>query len=347
MAAAADAGPFNVSGNRVARLVGTNVTSFTKVFMNQGYDTLYARWYQKWEPGGSIPQHHGSGFLASINHDLGNIGRAGYRPDGSWYRTWFEQYNNGYPYLYTYYRGMRMDCPNPNGSCYGDHIPCNPASVGAGYCNSIPEYNGTPPRWVADQWYCVELMVIGGNPSTTGSGATGTLDFWIDGVEYGPWRNFWFRTSANVKLTCFSFMFYMHDYVSNGCRYDDLVISTKRVGVGGRVTTSKDLTGQTPIRENSGASPSKAMQGDAIQVSGQGERNIRYAVSQPCRVRMSIYNNKGELVRVLADEDKGAGNYQIQWNGKDLHGEVALGGIYLCRLMADDRAFTKKIMWMP
>ena len=235
----ADTGPFARAGNNVLRLYvaptlsGANA-NVIKTFT--GAQKVYARWYQKWETGYDFSAlNHGSGLNAGYRWDYG---RSGDRPDGTdWFSSWLEPNATGDTsdfgrlYFYTYYRGMYMDCANPVGSCWGDHLPC---MIGPNYCTKAPVR--VPPPWPpvtqTNRWYCLEVMLDGGTPTPTQTGANGAQDFWIDGVEYGPWTSLWHRTTAtamNVNLLALN-TFYHTAHAGVGVRYDNVVVSTSRIG---------------------------------------------------------------------------------------------------------------------
>ncbi len=231
-----DAGPFNSAGNHAARLLvapGQGGADLVKVLPGQN-DKLYARWYQYWEPGYdfTVP-NHGGGLHAG---DRSWLGHSDTRPTGAdWFSTWIEPINNtgnvGRMNLYSYYRGMYMDCANPNGACWGDHFPC---MVGSAYCtNPAHAPPPTPPQMQAGRWYCIEVMLDGGTPTPTQSGANGQQDFWIDGVELGPWTDLWHRTTSNLHIGILWLNTFFHGTHANvGVRYDNVVVSSDRIGCG-------------------------------------------------------------------------------------------------------------------
>jgi hypothetical protein len=61
-------------------------------------------------------------------------------------------------------------------------------------------------------------------------------------------------------------------------------------------------------------------------------------------VSLRIYNIRGQLVRLLVDEDKEPGAYRIIWDGKDNHGQQVASGIYLYRITAGDFKQTRKMV---
>jgi hypothetical protein len=226
----AEPGPSGAANNHVMRLrvpPGRGGADLVKVLPSQ-HDKLYARWYIKWEKGYDFSAgNHGSGLHAG-DRDL--LGRSDYRPHGDdWYTAWVEPLATKQLNIYTYYRGMYMDCSDPDGSCWGDHFPC---MVGALYCTNpahLPRVQ--PPVLQDDTWYCIELMIDGGSAVTSAGAADGVLDFWVDNVEIGPWDKMWFRTDANLKLSILWLNLFHHaDHSVEGVMLDNVVVSTSRVG---------------------------------------------------------------------------------------------------------------------
>jgi len=70
---------------------------------------------------------------------------------------------------------------------------------------------------------------------------------------------------------------------------------------------------------------------------------IEYALPVPSRVELKIFNILGQAVRTLVDEEKGAGYYQVVWDGTDEVGRSVSSGIYLYQIKAGDFVETKKM----
>jgi hypothetical protein len=209
---------------------GRNGVDLVKVLPSK-HDRLYARWYIKYEAGFDFSApNHGGGLFAG---DRSFLGQSDNRPNGDDFFTgWVEHVMDPPRYnIYSYYRGMYMDCANPQGSCWGDHFPCM-VDEGQNYCtNPAHRETVTPPTLVDDRWTCVEMLMDGGTPSSTGSQADGELDFWVDGVQVGPWNDLWFRTTADVKLTILWLSLFHHgDHSVEGVMYDNVIVSTERIG---------------------------------------------------------------------------------------------------------------------
>jgi hypothetical protein len=70
---------------------------------------------------------------------------------------------------------------------------------------------------------------------------------------------------------------------------------------------------------------------------------IEYALPKPAMVELRIFNILGQAVRTLVNEEKGAGYYQVVWDGKDEVGRTVSTGIYLYQIKAGDFVETKKM----
>lgn len=61
---------------------------------------------------------------------------------------------------------------------------------------------------------------------------------------------------------------------------------------------------------------------------------IRFELSEPVHVTLTIYNLLGRKIRVLVDETHGPGRYAPTWNGMDGDGRAVPSGVYLYRMTA-------------
>jgi len=241
-----DPGPCNDPGNTVMRLradPGRGGADLVKELPTQ-HDKLYARWYVKWEPGYDFSaDNHGGGLHAGARN---NLGRSDYRPQGNdWFSTWFEPLAGNdanlqaRPNLYTYYRGMYIDCANPQGSCWGDHFPC---MFSDNYCEK-DEHKGMSPKLENDVWYCIEVMLDGGTPVQNDADADGVQNFWIDGVEQGPFEHLWHRTTANLKVSILWLSMWHHgEHSVEGLMLDNVVVSENRIGCLGAPPPTEQCT---------------------------------------------------------------------------------------------------------
>jgi hypothetical protein len=238
-------GPFGRPGNTVMRLrapEGRGGADLVKV-LPETYDRLYARWYVMWEPGYDFNAlGHGSGLFAGERDLMGN---SGYRPDGTdrFLATLEPRIDEHRLNFYAYYPGMYQDCVDPDGSCWGDSFPCLNDN-GESYCTEPQHRPGPlPPVLETGRWYNLEMLLDGGTPSIDGSVSDGILNLWIDGVEYGPWDDLWFRSTPDLKISILNLRLWHHgEHSVEGLLLDEVVLSTQRIG-NAPVPTSQESLG--------------------------------------------------------------------------------------------------------
>jgi len=73
---------------------------------------------------------------------------------------------------------------------------------------------------------------------------------------------------------------------------------------------------------------------------------IKYSVYESGNVQLRIYNELGELVRTLINEWKPAGDYFVQWDGKDEKGNTLPSGRYFYELQSENFRSVKKIVFI-
>lgn len=71
---------------------------------------------------------------------------------------------------------------------------------------------------------------------------------------------------------------------------------------------------------------------------------IRYSLPQATNVKLSIYNSTGKKIADLVNTYQHAGNFEINWDGKNKEGQRVASGIYFYRIQAGNFAQTKKMM---
>ncbi len=71
---------------------------------------------------------------------------------------------------------------------------------------------------------------------------------------------------------------------------------------------------------------------------------ISFNVPVNSKVKLAIYNIKGELVNILADREYAPGKYEAFWSGRDDSGRKVSSGIYLYRLTAGNFVQTKRMI---
>jgi len=169
-------------------------------------DTVYLRWYRKYEEGYQWTQHKMPGVYATAPGYPG--GGAGEKPDG------YDKYScklfvdwEARPAFYSYH-------PDQAGG-YGDHFPQN---------------IGEPVVLETERWYCFEMML----QSNTAGEHDGELKMWIDGVLKGHVTGLRFRETDILKINEFTHSAYVGGtWVSERDQKlweDNLVIATEYIG---------------------------------------------------------------------------------------------------------------------
>jgi len=71
---------------------------------------------------------------------------------------------------------------------------------------------------------------------------------------------------------------------------------------------------------------------------------LEYILPQASKVRLSVFDISGTIVRTLVNRQESAGNKQVYWNGKDDFGKNVSGGIYLYRIETEEYIATRKML---
>ena len=71
---------------------------------------------------------------------------------------------------------------------------------------------------------------------------------------------------------------------------------------------------------------------------------VSFSLKEKGHVSMRVYDVSGRLVRVLVDEEREAGAYEVMWDGMNNGGRSTASGIYFCRMEADDYQRTVKMV---
>ena len=70
---------------------------------------------------------------------------------------------------------------------------------------------------------------------------------------------------------------------------------------------------------------------------------IKYCIAYKTKVRLTVFNSKGDLMEKLVDEEKEAGTYKIEFNMNLSNRQLAKGN-YLYRLEAGNYTSNKEML---
>jgi len=73
---------------------------------------------------------------------------------------------------------------------------------------------------------------------------------------------------------------------------------------------------------------------------------IAYDLPEAADVRLQIYDLMGRNINTLVNQNQPAGRHFITWNANDFSGNQVSAGVYLYRLQAGDKIFTRKMILM-
>jgi pectin methylesterase-like acyl-CoA thioesterase len=76
------------------------------------------------------------------------------------------------------------------------------------------------------------------------------------------------------------------------------------------------------------------------------ETTISYSIAKAAKVKLDIYNLKGQLVKTLVNKELNAGSHSVNWDGKDMNDRSVSSGVYFYRLTTPDFTQSKKMIMM-
>jgi hypothetical protein len=74
------------------------------------------------------------------------------------------------------------------------------------------------------------------------------------------------------------------------------------------------------------------------------ETRITFSLKEDMQVRIAVSNLQGQIIKVLANREYQAGNYEIRWDGTDGTGLEVPSGIYLLKLETDKGVDFRKLL---
>jgi hypothetical protein len=72
--------------------------------------------------------------------------------------------------------------------------------------------------------------------------------------------------------------------------------------------------------------------------------DIQFAIADPDRIKLEIYDITGRKVKTLIDSHCSAGTHEVRWDGVNENGQPASAGMYLYRLSTSDKDLVKKMV---
>jgi hypothetical protein len=295
----------------------------------EGYDSLYARFYVKFEANHSNVHHfvHMGGYYPPTTWPQGG---AGSRPVGNErFTTGIEPIGDKWSWdFYTYWMHMR-GYADPNYFWGNTFHPDPPALINRG------------------EWICVELMMKVNDPIDSYNGEQA---FWVNGEKiyhlgegfpngYWIWDNFYphpdssafegfqWRNDDKLKLNFFWLLYYMTGETDHTDKvyFDDVVVSTDYIGP---IVTSAD----EPRLYNN-------IKAEAYPNPFTNSTTIKYDVKKQGNVRIDIYNALGNKVSTVVKEYQDIGEHSVVFDADHFE-----SGLYYYTIQTGERTNKGKMV---
>lgn len=203
--------------------------------LGQGYDTLYLRYYGKFDPSCSTVHHYSwvGGHNPPTTYPWP---RAGQKPSGTThFSTGIEPFQNEWQWdYYTYWQDMGCWGSDTSSQCHGNRFL----------------YNAPRPAAERGEWFSWELMV---KVNTPASSSNGEQAFWIDGEKFGhmgqgfpnitrtadkwtpdpdgsPFPGFRWRSTEDLKINYIWLENYLSEDTVCSANFDHVVAATEYIG---------------------------------------------------------------------------------------------------------------------
>jgi uncharacterized repeat protein (TIGR02543 family) len=84
--------------------------------------------------------------------------------------------------------------------------------------------------------------------------------------------------------------------------------------------------------------------GDAYPNPSYDKTTFTYQLVRECKVRLEIFNVRGDLVKVLVNQNMPEGSHEIEWGNQTASGNKAKAGFYFIKLSFSDFSQTKQLI---
>ena len=100
------------------------------------------------------------------------------------------------------------------------------------------------------------------------------------------------------------------------------------------------------VKPEIGMAAQSATLGHAYPNPFNPSTNLVFRLAQESDVALAIYDARGRLVRSLRSDRYPAGEYRVQWSGRNSSGQVVASGIYFARLVAAGDVQVQRLVLM-
>jgi len=110
-----------------------------------------------------------------------------------------------------------------------------------------------------------------------------------------------------------------------------------------RPRTTSDMNWPGDLAVEEGAELGMALE-PSVPNPARGITTVWYSLARPADVSLKIMSVSGQLVRTLSSGRTSAGRHSATWDGRTGTGGEARAGVYFCRLFANGRSVTRKVV---
>ncbi|MBT6146651.1 MAG: T9SS type A sorting domain-containing protein, partial [Gemmatimonadetes bacterium] len=105
----------------------------------------------------------------------------------------------------------------------------------------------------------------------------------------------------------------------------------------------RHVAAATAILEASAETPDAFDLSDAYPNPFNPETTIRFQLPTAEQFKITVYNENGQAVRTLADQQLGPGTFDITWDGTDDSGRQVASGMYMYLIEGPNLRTHKKV----
>jgi hypothetical protein len=215
-----------------------------------------------------------------------------------------------------------------------------------------------------DEFYKLEIKVchssktiLGNNPSDNYTGNTPALlhtnDKFTSNFSVGEWFGFEFSEPFIYDGES-SVVFEVRYNGNNGgsimCSYDQ---NNGRTLEARTMNGNGSLQGMTPVRiyykDNTGTI--KHVQINPVSHTkvfpnpSSGLTTINFNLNKISNVSVQVFDSKGSLVKIIThDTQRKPGNYSLNWDGRNAHGEQVASGVYIIEIINNNIAVRQRVI---
>lgn len=152
-------------------------------------------------------------------------------------------------------------------------------------------------------------------------------------TENSDWKKIGFINGSGTSATPRNYSFKDNAENMNGNYYYRL----RQIDTDGSFTTypaievTMNLPGRTHLAQN-------------YPNPFNSSTTIQYEIPEPGRVKLTIYNVQGKVIRILVNENSSPGYFSARWNGFDEQGQTVSSGNYFYELRVNDVTIQKQFV---